>query len=184
MRKVLPVLGLVPLARKKTTVTSFFCFTLVMLTVLASCASSPSMQVMYMQEGVPQYTFFAENSQSGAFTLSFEISFRDEREIGEPAIIEITMQCRNDDPFLPVSFAFRTGSGSLIEASKPALISIDRSGNLVRMRSKMRRDTFLRILNEHPADVVLGLGNNASISFRLNERTQRELSLLQSEVAP
>ena len=48
---------------------------------LASCATSPYMQVMYIREGVLQYYISTADSVSAPYTLSVDITFRDDPKL-------------------------------------------------------------------------------------------------------
>lgn len=154
---------------------------------LSSCATTASMQTFFVSSDVVQYFVPPEESKGGSYTLSLDITFRNDVKNAMPATVNFTLSSHGSNLgkalLLPESFVFLDVSGAKFETKELATVYVDSKRNAVRMTAKMDRQVFLELISKGPVSAAVGLENGISILFPLNKRTKKNLQLLHEEVA-
>ena len=144
------------------------------------------MQTFFVSNDVVQYFVPPEESKGGPYTLSLDITFRNDEKNVMPVTVNFTFSSHGSNLgkalLIPESFVFLDVSGARFETKELATVYVDSKKNAVRMTAKMDRQAFLELISKESTSAAVGLGNGASILFPLNKRTKKNLQVLHEEV--
>jgi hypothetical protein len=142
---------------------------------------------LFVGNGVTQYFVPPEGSKNGKFDLNVDITFRNDAQLDEPAIVNFTLSSHGSSQgktlSMPKSFAFVDFSGAKYPTTDLSMIYVDSEKHAVRMTATMERFVFLGFISADPALAEVVLDDDSSIVFPLNQNTKKNLHILHEEVS-